>query len=196
MTTQSVTHPEPDRHPAPASALLARHVLPRAAARVKLADRVARAFPPLACVRGYRYFHGNGVTMTTLTESSCEADVKGQRTQTVHLRVEEGRLGAACTCAAKALGPPACKHVWATLLELDRRDAFVSLRGTLRPLALTGIDAAPRRKSTTPEVVTRREVTTAPAPAPKMRAAMTIAAPPDAPAPKVAPPKAKKTKKT
>lgn len=186
MTTQSVT--QPDRDPAPPSALVARHVLPRAAARVKLADRVARAFPPLACVRGYRYFHGNGVTMTTLDDSSCEADVKGQRTQTVLLRVEEGRLGAACTCAANTLGPAACKHVWATLLELDRRDAFVSLRGSLRPLALTGIDAAPKRKIATPQIVPSPE--TAPVPAPKKKTAVKMAAPPKNPAPKAAPPKA------
>lgn len=115
----------------------------KAAARVKIADRVARAFPPLACARGYRYFDSHGVSIATLSDSECVAEVKGQRTQTVRLRIDDGRLCAICSCAAKTLGPPACRHVWATVLEIDRRDAFGVLRGTLRPLALSSIEAPP-----------------------------------------------------
>ncbi len=130
----------------------------KAAARVKIADRVARAFPPLACARGYRYFDSHGVSIATLSDSECVADVKGQRTQTVRLRIDGGRLCATCSCAAKTLGPPACRHVWATLLEIDRRDAFGALRGTLRPLALASIEAPP-----TPAEKVASPETTAPA---------------------------------
>ncbi len=108
--------------------------------RVSVADRVARSFPPLACVRGYRYFLRKRVDFVSVSESAIEADVKGKRTLHVVLRVAGGCLSSACTCSAKILGPAACRHVWATLLEIDRRGAFESLRVTERALALGVID--------------------------------------------------------
>lgn len=116
--------------------------------RASLADRVARAFPPLACVRGFRYFARRRVDLANVSESGLDAEVKGQRVQHVRLRIQDGRLASGCTCAAKVLGPAACRHVWATLLEIDRQGAFDALRGTQRALALTALDAPlkPRRK--------------------------------------------------
>lgn len=110
--------------------------------RVSVADRVARSFPPLACVRGFRYFARKRVDLVSVSEGAIDADVKGKRTLRVCLRVVEGRLASACTCAAKVLGPAACRHVWATLLEIDRRGAFESLRSTQRSLVLGVIEAA------------------------------------------------------
>jgi hypothetical protein len=104
--------------------------------RVSVADRVARSFPPLACVRGYRYFHRKRVELVSMSENAVEADVKGKRTLHVTLRVADGRLSSGCTCSAKLLGPAACRHVWATLLEVDRRGAFERLRTTARALTL------------------------------------------------------------
>ena len=43
---------------------------------VSVADRVARSFPPLACVRGYRYFLRKRVDFVSVSESAIEADVK------------------------------------------------------------------------------------------------------------------------
>ena len=122
-------------------------LLPTAPKRASVADRVARAFPPLACVRGYRYFIRRRVELANVSETGLDADVKGQRVQHVRLRVQsDGRLASGCTCAAKVLGPAACRHVWATLLEIDRQGAFESLRGTQRALALTALDAPLKRR--------------------------------------------------
>ena len=109
---------------------------------VSVADRVARLFPPLACVRGYRYFLRKRVDFVNESESAIDADVKGKRTLRVVLRVHGGRLSSACTCSAKILGPAACRHVWATLLEIDRRGAFASLRANERALTLGVIEVA------------------------------------------------------
>jgi uncharacterized Zn finger protein len=115
--------------------------------RASLADRVARAFPPLACVRGFRYFARRRVALANISESGLDAEVKGQRIQHVRLRIQDGRLASGCSCAAKVLGPAACRHVWATLLEIDRQGAFETLRGTQRALTLTALDAcAPKAR--------------------------------------------------
>jgi len=118
--------------------------------RPSIADRVARAFPPLACVRGYRYFAKGRVDLTGVSAAGLDAEVKGQRIQHVRLRVEDGRLASGCTCAPKVLGPAACRHVWATLLEIDRQGALDGLRGSQRALALSALDAPlPKRKRAT-----------------------------------------------
>lgn len=113
-----------------------------AAARVSVADRASRSFPPLACVRGFRYFARARVDFVSASEKLIEADVKGKRTLRVRLQVDDGRLAAACTCFAKTMGPAACRHVWAVLLEVDRRGAFAALRATSRSLALGMVVAA------------------------------------------------------
>jgi uncharacterized Zn finger protein len=82
------------------------------------------------------------VDLVSVSEGAIDADVKGKRTLRVTLRVEDGRIASACTCSAKVLGPAACRHVWATLLEIDRRGAFESLRTTQRRLALGVVEAA------------------------------------------------------
>ena len=141
---------------------------------VTLADRVARAFPPLACVRGFRYFASGRVEVVTITDDAVDAAVKGKRLQQVRLRIEDGRVATGCTCCAKLMGPAACKHVWAALLEVDRRGAFASLRTTARVLLLGVLDAA-KAKATKPKTTT----TKAPA-----KAASKVAAKPKATAAK------------
>ena len=121
--------------------------------RVSIADRVARAFSPLACVRGYRAYARHEVALSKITDRMLEADIKGKRTQHVRLVVEDGRLAAACSCAAKVLGPVACRHVWAALLEVDRQALLPSLRTLERSLALASLEAprAPRKAGTPSE---------------------------------------------
>ncbi len=110
---------------------------------VSLADRVAQGFVPLACVRGFRYFTRRRVSLSSVSESGLDAEVKGKKTLLVRLRVEGGQLAAACTCSAKLLGPARCRHVWATLLEADRQALLPSLRTTPKGLALVVLDLAP-----------------------------------------------------
>ena len=138
MTTTSPVPPPPLGPLAP----------PRPGARaVSIADRVAKGFPPLACVRGFRYFTRGRVAFSNVSEAGLDADVKGKRTLHVRLRVDDGQLAAACTCSAKLLGPARCRHVWATLLEADRQVVLGTLRKTPRTLALVALDATskPRR---------------------------------------------------
>jgi hypothetical protein len=131
----------------PAVVPLAPHPRPvRVIPRVALADRVARAFVPLVCVRGFHYFDKKRIDLLLVEESAIDATVKGKRVQQVQLRIADGHLGASCTCVAKLLGPAACKHVWATLLEIDRRGELASLRTTTRALALGVIDDAPGQR--------------------------------------------------
>lgn len=129
--------------------------------RPSIADRVARAFPPLACVRGYRYFAKGRVDLACVSEAGLDAEVKGQRVQHVTLRVLDGRLASGCSCAAKVLGPAACRHVWATLLEIDRQGALDGLRGSQRALALTALDAPLPRRLPAPADDTKRSTTRA-----------------------------------
>ena len=130
MTTSSLT--TPDAAPSPEPAARAR--------TVSIADRVAQGFAPLACVRGFRYFTRRRVALSNVSESGLDAEVKGKRTLDVRLRVDGDRLAAACTCAAEVLGPARCRHVWATLLEVDRQALLGSLRSTPRALALVVLD--------------------------------------------------------
>jgi uncharacterized Zn finger protein len=141
--------PVPVPTPTPPSPAVRPPPLPK---RASVADRVARAFPPLACVRGFRYFARRRVELANVSELGLDADVKGQRVQHVRLRIQDGRLASGCTCAAKVLGPAACRHVWATLLEIDRQGAFDTLRVTQRALTLTALDAPlkARKKKTAP----------------------------------------------
>lgn len=107
---------------------------------MSIADRVARTFSPLACVRGYRYYARQRVVLTTVTDRTIEAEVRGKRTQLVRLVVVDGRIGVTCSCAAKLLGPAACRHVWATLLEVDRQGLLPTLRELDRSLALVALE--------------------------------------------------------
>src|SRR5437016_4144084 len=74
MTTTSLEAVEP------APALVAAVVLPAAARPVSIADRVARGFPPLACVRGFRYFARRRVAFSNVSEAGLDAEVRGKRT--------------------------------------------------------------------------------------------------------------------
>ncbi|MDB4945075.1 MAG: hypothetical protein JWP97_4609 [Labilithrix sp.] len=114
---------------------------PPAPKRINVADRVARSFPPTACVVGYQYFARKRVDLLSVSASAIEAEVKGKRTHRASLRAAGGKLAAACTCTASLVGPAACRHVWAALLEVDRQSLFESLRATERSLPLDVVEA-------------------------------------------------------
>ncbi|MBX3215912.1 MAG: hypothetical protein KF850_27985 [Labilithrix sp.] len=114
--------------------------------------------------------HARGVELVASGTTRVHARVRSKRTHDVHLRAEGGRLLVACTCPARSFGLDACKHAWATLLEVDRQEALTALRGARGPLV---VEAAPHR----PAEAAPREV---PPPAAVLDAAMTPAAPVEA----------------
>ena len=148
MTTSSRATLNAAPPPAPAAR-------PRA---VSIADRAAQGFAPRACVRGFRYFTRRRVALSNVSESGLDAEVKGKRTLDVRLRIDAGRLAVACTCSAKVLGPARCRHVWATLLEVDRQALLGSLRSTPRVLALVVLEVATRPARTVPKKRRSREL--------------------------------------
>jgi uncharacterized Zn finger protein len=121
-------------------------------------------------VRGYRYFARGRVDLAGVSAAGLDAEVKGKRVQHVRLRVQDGRLASGCSCAPKVLGPAACRHVWATLLEIDRQGALDGLRSSQRALALTALDVPlPKRKRVAADDATP-STTTKPAKSAKPRA--------------------------
>lgn len=108
--------------------------------RAAVADRVARAFAPIACVRGFWYFVRGRVHLTSVADAAVDAEVKGKRTRRVRLRASGEQLGASCTCCTKRPGPATCRHVWAALLEIDRQGELAAVRGSARPLALAALE--------------------------------------------------------
>ncbi|MCW5836901.1 MAG: SWIM zinc finger family protein [Labilithrix sp.] len=109
-----------------------------------IARRAGHAFAPHAIVQGFAC-HARGVELTTSGSTRVHARVRSKRTHDVHLRAEGGRLVVACTCPSRSFGVDACKHAWAALLEVDRRDALADLRGTRGALV---VEAAPEQPAT------------------------------------------------
>ncbi len=101
-----------------------------------LADRAARAFAPQACLLGYAVFTKGGVSLEAVDERRARLVVKGKRARTVDVHVVSGALRVTCTCAPSTLPLAPCRHLWAGLLELDRREAFADLRATRGPLRI------------------------------------------------------------
>src|SRR5262249_39698398 len=99
-----------------------------------IADRAGKAFPIHAHTQGFARWKSGAVTIEEESASSVVAKVRGQRTRNVVLRLAAGALLVGCTCPARTLDLPGCKHAWAALLEVDRRGALASLRTTRAPL--------------------------------------------------------------
>gem|GEM_PF-2994395 len=143
LASRSASPPEGSSAPALGVAVVVPLARPRP---IAVADRVARAFPPRACVVGYRYFAAGSVTVSAAGERFVDALVKGKRVHAVRLRATDGALAASCTCGATSMGPPACRHVWATLLDVDKRGALEALRSSRASLSLTALLDPPARE--------------------------------------------------
>jgi hypothetical protein len=118
-------------------------------AHVSIAERAGGAFPSHTTIRGFLHYDKGQVDLTDVAERGATARVRGKRTEDVELRIEKGRLLIACTCPARSLGLTGCKHVWAVLLEVDRRGAWTALRTTRKPLVVAHLDA-PRPEAAAP----------------------------------------------
>jgi superfamily II DNA or RNA helicase len=90
-------------------------------------------------VKGADYFRSGGVIEIAGGEWSAHAIVRGTRDYRVDLRRESGtdRFRASCECPYYTDRVEICKHIWAALLEADRRGLLgadqVSPTATLEP---------------------------------------------------------------
>jgi superfamily II DNA or RNA helicase len=90
-------------------------------------------------VKGADYFRSGGVIEIAGGEWSAHAMVRGTRDYRVDLRRESGtdRFTASCECPYYTDRAEICKHIWAALLEADRRGLLgadqVSSTATLEP---------------------------------------------------------------
>jgi hypothetical protein len=95
-----------------------------------LAERAGHAFSPQACVLGFTLFTKACVSVERLDDDAARLLVRGKKTRTVTLRAAGAKLLASCSCAPESVPLAPCRHLWASLLELGRRDAFPALRAT------------------------------------------------------------------
>lgn len=109
---------------------------------LSIAGRAGHAFTPPAMMQGFAC-HARGVELVSCGAARVHARVRSKRVHDVLLRVEQGRLSIACTCPARTYGLDFCKHSWAALLEVDRRDGLSDLRRTRGPLAVHAAPPAP-----------------------------------------------------
>jgi superfamily II DNA or RNA helicase len=88
-----------------------------------LATNAAREFTTKVKNRANEYFNGKHVEITAHTPTSVEAAVEGTEDYYVKLdwsKHAKGELEVACTCPYYFDQGP-CKHIWATILEVDRQ---------------------------------------------------------------------------
>jgi hypothetical protein len=109
----------------------------RASVSISVAQRVSRGFPGPACLAGFALYAKNLVGLVAAGDGDVEATVKGDRTRKVRVRVERDALAIGCSCAPSSLDAPSCKHVWATLLEIDRSGALSRARDSRSALTVT-----------------------------------------------------------
>ena len=83
--------------------------------------------------RGEEYFTTGAVQIDQGDEQHVTATVLGAREYYVQLRVKNGRLAVSCTCPFFQ-DNEACKHIWATLLEAERRQLLGAGDQTLSEL--------------------------------------------------------------
>jgi superfamily II DNA or RNA helicase len=95
--------------------------------------------------KGTDYFRSGGVIEIVGGEWSAHAIVRGTRDYHVELRRESGtdRFTAACECPYYTDRGEVCKHIWAALLEADRRGLLAG-EGTILPDATLEPEYRPR----------------------------------------------------
>jgi hypothetical protein len=130
---------------------------------VTIADRAGKCFPVHAHTQGYAFWKSGHVTIEEESPRAVVAKVRGPRTRDVRLEDDGGRLLVQCTCPARTFERPGCKHVWATLLEIDRRGALGGLRGTRANLPVAFLDRTTSEPTptTSPPPTTTTATTTA-----------------------------------
>jgi superfamily II DNA or RNA helicase len=70
--------------------------------------------------KGEAYLHSGQVSLTERGPTRVVAEVRGRHHYAVVLRVDGGRLAVSCTCPGFDREFDPCKHVWATMVAVDR----------------------------------------------------------------------------
>jgi hypothetical protein len=112
-----------------------------------LENALSRYFHPLTRDRGQELYHKRRVRILRGDRYFVEAEVQGSQVYEVEIQRDGDLLYPYCECPAfEDFG--LCKHLWATLLEADRRDFLAGIFGSAKPkfaereAATTGWDAA------------------------------------------------------
>src|ERR1017187_10287121 len=85
-----------------------------------LASKLAFQFERRLQFKGMNLFHSHAVRITEANQGHLYGEVQGTSRYLVRLTHENGRLLVYCACAYFAdFG--SCKHLWAAVLEADRR---------------------------------------------------------------------------
>lgn len=151
----------------------------------KVADRIGRAFPQRALLLGIEWFRTGGVEVESISDDAIAAAVKGkQRRQQVKVAVAAAgkAVATSCSCHASTLEGAVCSHVWAVVLEVDRRGALERLRTSNRNARVVALEEKVTPKA---ERSAAKEGDAAPATGrPSRRSPRASAPPPEAPAPK------------
>ena len=117
---------------------------------IMIADRAGKSFLPNAHAQGFARWKGGNVSIEQESTSTVVAKVRGARTYDVVLREEQGKLLVHCTCPARTFDRPGCKHVWAALLEVDRRGALTALRERRGDVPVRFLEPSPPATAATP----------------------------------------------
>src|SRR5215510_9682599 len=83
--------------------------------------------------RGADYFQAGRVKITKGSDWDVSAKVRGSRTYSVELEIEDNDLVVNCDCQAFETEP--CKHLWATILAVEGK-GYLRGDGANRPLAM------------------------------------------------------------
>lgn len=110
---------------------------------ITIADRAGRSFPVHAHAQGYARWKGGNVSIEEESPRAVRAKVRGEQIRDVRLQDQDGRLLVQCTCPSRTFERPGCKHVWAALLEIDKRGALAGLRSARTPLVVGFLEPKP-----------------------------------------------------
>ena len=109
---------------------------------MSLLDRIGRRVGPKTKLLGRECFDRKGVRILFEYEEFVSAQVTADPPGTVDLENDRGELVYSCDCARFEHHLALCEHVWATLLELERRNHFEqwppSFPAALAPAVFTG----------------------------------------------------------
>jgi superfamily II DNA or RNA helicase len=101
---------------------------------MSLARLLAKQFSKAVQDKGRAYFFSGAVKLDDVDDDFAAATVRGSETYEVELELHRKTLRAYCSCPYVAEHYQPCKHLWATILQLDAKDGLsaAQARSSLR----------------------------------------------------------------